>query len=270
MAHSAKIGKMGLKNQLTKTPYLVLFIVLISIGVGTASALITITLAGDVTITGFLDMTGDKITNVGTPTLNTDAATKGYVDQAPSTDTLALLGCNTDQVTRWDGSQWVCNNIVGYLVESVTTAVDTTDSVGVFTSIAIGNDSFPVISYWDSLDDNLKVAKCVNVSCTGTSTITAVDTAGIVGVYTSIAIGNDSFPVISYYDLTNEDLKVAKCVNVSCTGISTITSVDTAGDIGETTSIAIGNDGFPVISYHDLTNDNLKVFKAGGMVFGFN
>ena len=37
---------MGWKNQLIKTPYLVLFIVLIAIGVGTASALITITLDG--------------------------------------------------------------------------------------------------------------------------------------------------------------------------------------------------------------------------------
>ncbi len=99
---------MDWKNQLTKTPYLVLFIVLISIGVGTASALITITLAGNVIITGFLDMTGDKIANVDTPTLTTDAATKGYVDQAPSTDTLALLGCTTDQIARFDGNNWVC------------------------------------------------------------------------------------------------------------------------------------------------------------------
>jgi len=59
---------MDWKNQLTKTPYLVLFIVLISIGVGTASAAITITLAGDVDITGNLDVvgpiTGQTITNL--------------------------------------------------------------------------------------------------------------------------------------------------------------------------------------------------------------
>jgi len=74
---------MDWKNQLTKTPYLVLFIVLITIGVGTASALITITLGGDVVIRGFLDMTGDKITNVGSPTGNTDVTTKEYVDSLP-------------------------------------------------------------------------------------------------------------------------------------------------------------------------------------------
>ncbi len=61
---------MDLKNQLTKTPYLVLFIVLISVGVGTASALITITLAGDVHITG--DTTIDGELSVGTGNPNDD------------------------------------------------------------------------------------------------------------------------------------------------------------------------------------------------------
>jgi hypothetical protein len=52
------------KNQLTKTPYLVLFIVLISIGVGTASAMITITLSGNVHIIG--DTVMDGTLGVGT------------------------------------------------------------------------------------------------------------------------------------------------------------------------------------------------------------
>jgi len=61
---------MDWKNQLTKTPYLVLFIVLITVGVGTASALITITLAGDVHITG--DTTIDGELGVGTGNPNDD------------------------------------------------------------------------------------------------------------------------------------------------------------------------------------------------------
>jgi len=54
---------MDWKNQLTRTPYLVLFIVLISIGVGTASALITITLAGNVVVTDNLTVGKDLTVN---------------------------------------------------------------------------------------------------------------------------------------------------------------------------------------------------------------
>ena len=54
---------MDWKNQLTKTPVLIFFILLGGIGVGTASALITITLAGDVIVTG--DLTGSNDVTVG-------------------------------------------------------------------------------------------------------------------------------------------------------------------------------------------------------------
>jgi len=100
---------MDWKNQLTKTPILVLFVILISVGVGTASALITITLAGDVVISGFLDMTGDKITNVGNPTISSDAATKEYVDTAPS-GIPGVVGIYTKEVI-FDGFSTGDNNV---------------------------------------------------------------------------------------------------------------------------------------------------------------
>jgi hypothetical protein len=46
--------------------------------------------------------------------------------------------------------------------------------------------------------------------------LTTVDSGGSVGVYTSITTGTDGLPVISYYDSTNYDLKVAKCANSFC------------------------------------------------------
>ena len=51
----------GRVDNLTKAPYLVLFVILISISVGTASALITITLAGNVHVTGDLDVDGEVL-----------------------------------------------------------------------------------------------------------------------------------------------------------------------------------------------------------------
>jgi len=249
---------MGLKNQLTKTPYLVLFIVLIAIGVGTASALITITLSGDVIITGDLDMTNGKISNLVTPSVPADAATKAYVDSAPGTDTLALLGCTTDQIARHDGNNWICGKRT--LKNNPTITVDSTGDVGEYTSIAIGTDGNPVISYRDDTNSGLKVAHCGNTSCSSGNTITTVDSTGNPGTYTSIAIGLDNNPVISYRDTNpNFDLKVAHCGNTTCSSGNTKTIVDSGGDVGQYTSIAIGADGNPVISYHDITNDDLKV-----------
>ncbi len=69
----------NIKSKLTKTPYLVLFTILIAITVTSAYAL-TITLGGNVSVLGFLDMNSNKITNLATPTVSGDAATKSYVD----------------------------------------------------------------------------------------------------------------------------------------------------------------------------------------------
>ncbi len=139
--------------------------------------------------------------------------------------------------------------------------VDSTGNVGSYTSIAIGTDGFPVICYFDETNDDLKVAKCNDAACTGgNETISTVDGAGRVGVYTAIAIGTDGLPVISYYDSTNGDLKVAKCNDAACTGGNeTLSTVDSAGSVGAYTAIAIGTDGFPVISYY---GNHLRVAKC--------
>ena len=82
---------------LTKTPYLVLFIILVGVGVSVASASITITLAGTV------DMDNNQIKNVQTPTEPQDAATKEYVDTTailpPSTQTqIDNIETETDKI----------------------------------------------------------------------------------------------------------------------------------------------------------------------------
>lgn len=147
----------------------------------------------------------------------------------------------------------MCNN------NPTRTAVDTTGDVGVTTSIAIGSDGLPVVSYHDNTNGDLKIAHCANEACTGAATITAVDTTGDVGLYSSIAIGADNWPVVGYYDETNGDLKVAHCSNATCTGAVTVATVDSVGDVGHELSVAIGNDGLPVMSYYDATNLDLKV-----------
>ncbi len=146
---------------------------------------------------------------------------------------------------------------------NTVTSVDSGGFVGLYTSIAIGSDGLPIISYYDATNFDLKVAKCGNPSCSSGNTMTTVDSGGQVGTYTSILMGTDELPIISYYDPTNGDLKVVKCGHASCSGSNTITTIDSAGDVGAYSSLTVGLDGLPVISYYDFGNGNLKVVKCG-------
>ncbi len=145
---------------------------------------------------------------------------------------------------------------------NIITTVDSAGIVGQFDSIAIGTDGFPVISYLDNFPNyDLKFLKCGNAACSSGNTISTLDSVGYVGYYTSIAIGANGFPMISYQDFQNNDLKFLKCGNISCSSGNSITTVDSVGSTGHYTSLKKGADGLPVISYSDLTNGYLKVAR---------
>src|SRR5207248_1717454 len=137
--------------------------------------------------------------------------------------------------------------------------LDSTGNVGPYSSIAIGTDGFPVVSYWDATNDDLKLVHCASASCSLQDAPTTLDSTGFVGQYSSIAIGTDGFPVISYYVDTSADLKLVYCTNTTCSTNNTPTTLDSTGDVGSFTSIAIGTDGFPMVSYYDTTNGDLKL-----------
>lgn len=142
---------------------------------------------------------------------------------------------------------------------NTTTTVDSSGQVGEFSSVAIGADGFPIISYEDFTNTNLKAVKCGNAACSSGNSLTTVDSTGDVGSFTSIALGSDGFPVISYYDGTNSSLKVAHCGDTSCASGNALTTVESSGLIGRYTSLEIGTNGYPVISFNDQTNADLKV-----------
>ncbi len=74
--------------------------------------------------------------------------------------TVGNLACETSQVARWDGANWVCNTVglTTRIGTDAITAVDTTGDVGRYTSIAIGNNNLPVVSYQDVSTGSLMVA----------------------------------------------------------------------------------------------------------------
>src|SRR6266542_562415 len=58
--------------------------------------------------------------------------------------------------------------------------------------------------------------------------LTTLDSTGTVGWYTSVAVGVDGRPLISYRDLINGDLRVAHCIDLACSS-ATLATVDSAG-----------------------------------------
>ena len=93
------------------------------------------------------------------------------------------------------------------------------------------------------------------------------------GYYTSIAIDSNDAVHISYYDTTNVDLKYATCSS-GCTSASNWdnVSVDTTGDVGRYSSIAIDSNDAVHISYYDATNDDLKyiVLDSSSNIYGYS
>jgi hypothetical protein len=139
-----------------------------------------------------------------------------------------------------------------------STVIDSTGSVGFYTSIAIDSNGYKHISYYEQSNHDLKYA----TDKTGSWVNISVDTTGIVGYYTSIAIDSNDAVHISYYDTTNSDIKYATCSS-GCTTASNWddVSVDTTGSgaaHGDYTSIAIDSNDAVHISYYDGNNDDLK------------
>jgi len=155
-----------------------------------------------------------------------------------------------------DGSV-VCETIPEVATFSLS-SIDFTGIVGGYSSMAIGTDGLGLISYLDYSMNDLKVAHCSNTACSSATSYALDSTMGFVGGYTSIAIGTAGYGLISYFEQSNADLKVARCYDIACS-IAESYTLDSTEDVGSYTDIAIGTDGLGLISYFDITNSNLKV-----------
>ena len=144
--------------------------------------------------------------------------------------------------------------------ESIVT-VDSTGDVGAHTSLVLDGSGFPVVSYYDLGNEDLKLAHCNDANCAGANeNIVTVDSSGNVGFYTSLVLDISGNPVVSYYDASNGDLKLAHCNDPNCAGANeNIVTVDSSGGVGLYTSLVLDSSGNPVVSYYDVTNFDLKL-----------
>lgn len=140
---------------------------------------------------------------------------------------------------------------------------DIATNIGKYTSIALDNAGKPVVSYYDEANSALKVLHCGNSVCSAGNTIATPDNAGTVGMYTSVTVDKNNFPVVSYYDATNGKLKILHCGNASCTLGNTIVKPDITSSNGVQSSIKLNSAGNPVVAYFDFTNSSLKIVRCG-------
>jgi len=100
-------------------------------------------------------------------------------------------------------------------------------------------------------------------------TVSVVDSSDRVGFSNSLVLDADGLPIISYYDDANRDLKIVHCNDVACAGgDESIRTVESDGDVGLGSSLALDVNGYPVVSYTSettvagLTNGDLKVLHC--------
>ena len=161
-----------------------------------------------------------------------------------------LWGSGGSSDGQFDDSRNLRQDAPGWHIETV----DSEGWVGEYTSLALDGDGYPHISYYDWSNVDLKYT----YQDTSGWHIETVDSEGWVGEYTSLALDGGGYPHISYYDYTNKALKYA----YQDAGGWHIEAVDGVGvahwywDSGN--SLALGEDGYPHISYYDATNADLK------------
>ena len=123
----------------------------------------------------------------------------------------------------------------------------------------------PTIVYYDSGASGLKLIDCNDAACATSSNTPIAGNIGFSSSAPSILVDSNNYPVVSYIDTTNTKLHLIQCTNAACT-TKTDTPFTTTGEqpLYET-SVALGIDGFPVISYYN----NASGGATGGKDFHY-
>lgn len=118
----------------------------------------------------------------------------------------------------------------------------------------------PLAAYYDAGSGDLFALDCQSVEC-NFAIERSLDTTGDVGQDTAVAIDPATgLALISYYDVSNGDLKLYRCSSLSCDAGSPVV-VDATGDRGGNSSLAFAGSTL-WIAYEDRGNGELLLASA--------
>ncbi|HEU0051224.1 MAG TPA: hypothetical protein VFQ60_04180 [Patescibacteria group bacterium] len=253
----------------------------VSVGIGTASpSSFTLQVAGSI---------GPNSTNLydlGSPALSwrnlyasgTAIFVNGFWTNATGTNTTStnfyatLANASGLSWTNATGTNTTSTNLYTSTVSAVN-ATTTNLNVQNFTSSLL-----PLVN--NSLDIGSAALAWKNIYASGTINLggdlmpNGLNASGVTAAsstfesaanFPSGAVGKDGFPIIAYHDISGgtKSLSIAHCVDKTCAAAATVTILDnTAGfDSGQLPSLAIGADGFPIISYYASSTDGTGYMK---------
>ncbi|MEA3335705.1 MAG: hypothetical protein U9R25_07310 [Chloroflexota bacterium] len=170
--------------------------------------------------------------------------------------TVLTLGADGLGLIAFDGGLSVyvahCNNVACTSATVNQLFVYVGCCGGAVHSVAIGEDGLGLVGFSDS--GELQIAHCDNLLCSDAS-FALIDSGSW---SSSITIGMDGLPLISYWDKGNRRVQVAHCMEQSCAE-SSIAILDSIDDLDSFSAVTIGADGLPLVSYYDDVIDDLKV-----------
>jgi len=161
---------------------------------------------------------------------------------------LSLVFCDNGYVEgAFDSS---CSSSTTVVVDAAGDPAEAnTDYKGRDPSIAIGNDGYPVVSYFvgtNATTGELRIAVCTSANC-GTSEITTIANVEPGHRSSSVVIGSDGNPLVAYRD--SGDVKMVVCANTSCTSSSTTTLGPLFPVAGSQVAMATRTGTHPIVAY---------------------
>ena len=129
-------------------------------------------------------------------------------------------------------------------------------------SVIKGGDGLPLIVYDEDNTPALKAVKCSNNACSGTNQVTSITTLS--STDNNVVLSNDNLPIVAY--AKSDIIYVVRCLNNECTSKENANAINAADpNAGASFDMAIGSDGFPIISYdkYDGFFHSLKMAKCG-------